>query len=206
VVDVPDDIIALAVDEVYLPLSQESSSSMRARAWRSCELPGQRYRSRLERLNAHDTTSTFVGVLHRILVQPTRGVVGLVDDLFAACREHNLQLDWQADRWRVRSPRGRREELDDLPLRKSIFRAILARVAALCNERSPNSISPYGGQGELTVGTNPATVFRVAFTNTPSEQKFELMRVRLEAVDGGNGSEAAGNAPLRTEKGDTHSR
>ncbi len=35
---------------------------------------------------------------------------------------------------------------------KSVFRAILARVATLCNEQSANSVSPYGGQGELVVG------------------------------------------------------
>jgi len=99
----------------------------------------------------------------------------LVDDLLAVCLEHGLQLDWQADRCRVRSFGGGWEESIDVPLRKSVFRAILARVATLCNERIPNSVSPYGGQGELSVGANRPAVFRVTFANTPTEQKLELM-------------------------------
>src|SRR5208282_5382429 len=67
-------------------------------------------------------------------------------------------------------------------LRKSVFRAILARVAVLCNERSPNSVSPYGGQGEVSVGADPAMTFRVEFANTPDEQRLELTRVRPKAV------------------------
>src|SRR5438552_15960180 len=102
-----------------------------------------------------------------ILLHGAGGVVGLVNDLLAACREHGLQIDWEGDRCRVRSAGGDWEEVADVPVRKSAFRAILARVAALCNERTPNSVSPYGGQGELSTGTNPPGVFRVVFTNTP---------------------------------------
>jgi len=120
------------------------------------------------------TASGFSEKLRRALLQPTRGVAGLVDDLLALCGQHGLQLDWRADRFRVRPLRGDWEELIDIPLRKSVFRAILARVAALCNQQTPNSVSPYGGQGELSAGANPPTVFRVTFANTPAEQKLEL--------------------------------
>jgi hypothetical protein len=113
-------------------------------------------------------------VLRRLLSQPTRGVVGLVDDLLTVCREQGLELDWQADRCRVRPAGGDWEELSGVPLRKSVFRAVLARVAALCNEQTPNSVSPYGGQAELPAGANPAAVFRVFFANTPTEQKLRL--------------------------------
>jgi hypothetical protein len=121
------------------------------------------------------TPSRYAEMLRRILVHPTRGVAGLVDDLLAVCREHGLQLDWQADRCRVRSSGSDWEELLDVPLRKSVFRAVLARIAALCNERTPQSVSPYGGQGHLAVGTNPLAVFRVTFANTPAAQQLELM-------------------------------
>jgi hypothetical protein len=90
------------------------------------------------------------------------------------CREQSLQLDWQGDRCRIRTLAGGSEEVLDRPLRKSVFRAVLARVATLCNERNPNSVSPYGGQGELSVGADPPTTFRVTFTNTTEEQKLEL--------------------------------
>jgi hypothetical protein len=110
--------------------------------------------------------------------EPNRGgVVGLVDDLLALCREHGLQLNWQADRCRVGPLGAQPLELTEIPLPKSVFRAILARMAALCNERNPNSVSPYGGEGELTVCTDPPAVFRVTFTNTPGEQKVEVRRL-----------------------------
>jgi hypothetical protein len=121
------------------------------------------------------TTSQVSDEFRRALVHPTRGVAGLVDDLLGVCQKHGLQLDWQADRCRVRSFGGEWEELVDVPLRKSVFRAILARVAALCNERTPNSVSPYGGHGQLAVGADPRSVFRVTFANTPAEQKLELL-------------------------------
>jgi hypothetical protein len=103
-------------------------------------------------------------------MQPAGGIAGLVDDLLTACREHGLQLDWQAGRWRVRSFAEDWHELEEVPLRKSAFRALLARLVTLCNEQRPGSCSPYGGQGEITVGSSPATVFRLVFTNTPSDQ------------------------------------
>src|SRR5690348_13824080 len=109
------------------------------------------------------TTSPVARLLRGAPLHPSRGLPGLVDDLLAVCREHGLQLDWQVDRCRVRRCGGDWEELPDLPLRKSVFRAVLARIAVLCNERTPNSVSPYGGQGELSVGANPPAVFRVTF-------------------------------------------
>jgi hypothetical protein len=130
-----------------------------------------------------NTTSHPSKAVLNVLTQPTRGVVGLVDDLLKACWEHGLHLDWQADRCRVRSPGGKWEEWVDVPLRKSVFRAILARVAALCNERAPSSVSPYGGQGELSVGADPAAVCRITFVNTPAEQKLELL-TGTELADG----------------------
>jgi anti-anti-sigma factor len=127
-------------------------------------------------------------LLRRILLHPTGGIAGLVDDLLAACLKLGLQLDCHPDRWRVRSSGGGWEELKDLSLRKSVFRALLARLAALCNERTPNSVSPYGGQGELSAGADPAAVFRVVFVNTASGQQFQLAAVTPPA---------AGTAPQR---------
>src|SRR5689334_4493146 len=120
------------------------------------------------------TASSFSGLLRPVLAHPTRGVVGLVDDLLATCREHGLELDWQAGRCRVRPRGGDWEEWVDVPLRKSVFRAVLARLAALCNERVPNSVSPYGGRGQFSTAADPATVFTIAFTNTTAEQRLEL--------------------------------
>jgi hypothetical protein len=118
--------------------------------------------------------TTIPELLRQVLTHPTGGITGLVDDLLMLCFEHHLQLDWQANRFRVRSSGGDWEELLEVPLRKSVFRAVLARVAVLCNERNPNSVSPYGGQGELSIGEGSPAVYRITFANTPGEQKLEL--------------------------------
>jgi hypothetical protein len=121
-----------------------------------------------------DNNSLALERLRQALTLPTRGVLGLVDDLLAVSREGGIQLDWKADQCRVQFRGGGIE----VPLRKSVVRAALARIAVLCNQRQPNSVSPYGGQGELLVGTDPA--LRVAFVNTPEVQSLELTPLRNE--------------------------
>ena len=101
-----------------------------------------------------NTTSEVTNLLRQLLLFPSNGVVGLVDDLLKVCREHGLQVEWRPDCCRVRCDKGGWEELTDVQLSKSTFRAILARIATLCNERIPNSASIYGGQGELSCGTD----------------------------------------------------
>jgi hypothetical protein len=113
--------------------------------------------------------------------RPTdRGVVGLVDDLLRLCSEQGLELDWHADHCRVRSVGVEPEASIDVPLPQSAFRAALARLAALCTDRNHGSVSPYGGEGELMVGDDSSTVYRVAFTNTLSTQRVRLTPVQQE--------------------------
>jgi hypothetical protein len=121
--------------------------------------------------------SPFSERVQRAFDPTQRGVVGLVDDLLRLCPEQGLQLDWQGNRCRVRPLGAQPQELTEIPLPKSVFRAILARIAALCNERIPNSVTPYGGEGELWACTNPPTIFRVTFTNSPGEQRLEVRRL-----------------------------
>jgi hypothetical protein len=119
--------------------------------------------------------------------RPTpRGVVGLVDDLVRIGREHPLRLDYAGGVCRVRV--GGEGEFH-LPVPKSVFRAALARVAALCNEQSPDAVTPYGGAGELPGGGDGAAL-RVTFTNTPAELGVDLEPVSDGAAKGaafGNG-------------------
>lgn len=128
--------------------------------------------------------TAFAESIHKAFRPTPRAVVGLVDDLLGLCREQELVLDWHDDHCRVRTIDVDPEETVEAPLAKAVFRAVLARLAALCNERHPGSVSPYGGEGELTVGTNPPIVCRVVFTNTPSEQRVQLTRVKAERPNG----------------------
>jgi hypothetical protein len=117
------------------------------------------------------TTSVRLDDLRSLFACPDVSVIEIVDALLQRCREHRLQFEWQGDRLRARSSGG---VWSDIPLRKSVFRAILARLAVLCNERTPNAVSPYGGEGVLEIGDNALAIVRVSFTNTSAEQKLEL--------------------------------
>jgi hypothetical protein len=121
--------------------------------------------------------------LQVVLTSPTRGIAALVNDFLTVCHEQRLQLNWQAGHLHARALGGDAEDEIDVPIPKSVFRAILARVAALCDERSPGSVSPYGGAGELSIEGNPPKILRVAFTNTPGEQRVDLTPVPAKSID-----------------------
>ena len=128
------------------------------------------------------TTSHAAESLLSIFERADSGIVPLVDDLLRFCAEQNVQLDWNSDRFRLRSLGDGSEEEFELPLPKSAFRAVLARVAALCNQRSPETVSPYGGQGDLPCGTKSPALLRVTFANTTDEQTLEVVPVAESPV------------------------
>src|SRR5437667_10452164 len=123
-------------------------------------------------------TGQLTGAFRSILEHPKGDVVRLVDDLLRACPEPGVRLDWQADRCRVCSLTDEWEEVIDGPLRKSVFRAMLARVAALCNEYRPYSVSAYGGQGEVSIVVDQPRALWLSFANTPDEQWLKLENAR----------------------------
>src|ERR1700730_10279557 len=68
--------------------------------------------------------------------QPTpRGVVGLVDDLLGLCRLYQLRINFGDGHCSVRRLRADAQESLNVPVPKSVFRAALARIAAICNEQ-----------------------------------------------------------------------
>jgi hypothetical protein len=112
--------------------------------------------------------------LRRAFAPTQGGIVGLTDQLLAACVGSDVEFKRDGNRcvysWTVNGET--REAL--VPLPPAAFRTILARVAALCNEYSPNAVTPYGGEGLVTVKGPPPTVVRVAFVNIPNEQRLEV--------------------------------
>ena len=114
--------------------------------------------------------------LRRAFAPTQGGIVGLTDQLLEACVGSDVEFKRVGDRcvchWTVN---GETQEAL-VPLPPAAFRTILARIAALCNEYSPNAVTPYGGEGLLTVKGPPPTVVRVAFVNTPDEQRLEVRR------------------------------
>lgn len=119
-----------------------------------------------------------------------RGVVGLVDDLLGLCRAHQLRLRFADGQCSVGWLGADETEALHVPLPKSVFRAALARVAALCNEQRPGSVTPYRGEGEVVVPSpdspnfaSPSTC-HVSFINTPAEQQLDMRFSRSSAGDG----------------------
>jgi hypothetical protein len=128
--------------------------------------------------------SSFLELVREAFRPTHRGVVGLVDDLLGLCSEQGFELDWRADHCRVCCVGVEPVEFIEVPLPKSVFRAVLARLATLCNARNPGSVSPYGGEGELLVGVDRATVCQVAFTNTSNAQRVRLTRIVQDNQEG----------------------
>jgi len=119
------------------------------------------------------STASFVERVRLVFTPTPLAVLGLVDDLLELCREQPLSVNFRDGKCFV-SPAGDVTNSVEVPLPRSAFRAVLARVAALCNETRPNSVSPYGGAGEVCVGNDSRTTLRVDFTNTPDEQRLEV--------------------------------
>jgi hypothetical protein len=121
-----------------------------------------------------NTATSLADALAKAFDPPASGFVGIVDNLLQLCRGGDMELAWRSNACHIRVRQGTAGETLDLPLRKGVLRAILARVAALCNQRQPGSVSPYGGRGEIHVGPGPQAVFSANFVNTAAEQSLRL--------------------------------
>jgi len=112
------------------------------------------------------------------------GVLGLVDELLAYCCDHGCRLSWQGGQ--IATDNGESVAVAFPP---SVHRAVIARVAALCNRHRSRSVSPYGGQGEFVVEAPTITRFRADFANTPDEQRLELVPTMIEQPSAATSSE-----------------
>ena len=118
--------------------------------------------------------------LQNALSNTSNGVVGVVDELLKVSRDFALKLHWASGRCRVVAVEdGGSDHACEVALPRSVFRAILARVATVCGEQMATTVSPYGGEGELIIGDDkPPQVLRVVFVNTTDDQRLELSKAR----------------------------
>jgi hypothetical protein len=107
----------------------------------------------------------------------------LTEEILGACVGGDVEVERVGDRCVCRWTVSGNTQEATVPLPPAAFRTILARIAALCNERSPNSVTPYGGEGLLAVKGHPATVFQVAFVNTPNKQQLKLKSLGAEVLN-----------------------
>lgn len=126
-------------------------------------------------VDSMSTVSPFAERVQDVFGQP-RDVLGLAAELLALCCEHDLRLDWRNGKCKVFPSAPSPEESVDVPITESAFRAVLARIAALCNERLPHSVSPYGGRGEVAVDGGAASVCHVAYSNRPGDLWLTMKR------------------------------
>jgi len=145
------------------------------------------------------TATALAEALAKAFDPPASGFVGIVDNLLQLCRGGDMELAWRSNACHVRIRQGTAEETLDLPLRKSVLRAMLARIAALCNQRQPGSVSPYGGRGEIHLGTDAhqAVIF-ADFVNTAAQQSARLAHLSHDgraAADQAVGSGDVGSNP-----------
>lgn len=124
--------------------------------------------------------ATLTTFLQQAFATPAGGVVALVDNLLRTCPSEGLRLDWRDEECHVRVGNGNAPIEFGVPFRKAVFRAILARVFALCNERTPG-LNPYGAEGDFESGLAPNR-FHATFVNTPGEQFLELRRLTSNPV------------------------
>ncbi len=102
-------------------------------------------------------------------------LIEVVDGLLRVCAENDMHLRMLADSGLFRSTnRGRAEHAFKNPLTKSRFRAVLARIALLCNEATPGSASPYGGMGTVPISPDRLESVYVSFANTPDEPGISI--------------------------------
>jgi len=125
-----------------------------------------------------NATTSYLDELQALLLQPTRSIIEIVDRLLSISLEHHLQIDWRENTLRVHQGDGDWEQLK-VSIRKSIFRAILARLATLANESTPNSVSLYEGRGKVSVSDHPDLLIHFSFSNSLGDQWLELAAVSI---------------------------
>ena len=104
-----------------------------------------------------------------ILSGEPRPVVDLVEELLPAFRTQAMRLEWEDGTCRVTCLPVDETDVSAVPFPRSAFRAILARIAVLCNEYELGSVSPYGGDGEFVWESQH---FAVSFSNNNQEGCF----------------------------------
>ena len=120
------------------------------------------------------TTLPLAESLKSIITRPPGGIVELVDELLSLCGEHGIRLDWKGNRCGFKTPQSNVETVLEVLVPKSVFRAILARVAVLCNNHKADAVSSYGGKSEILLGSKPRSLYQVDFLNTADEQHLQL--------------------------------
>jgi hypothetical protein len=110
----------------------------------------------------------FVNSIEELFIRGPRPVVELVWDLLSAADAHGVRLGWDDGKCDISSVRTTGEHRSvALPL--SVFRAVLARLAALCERDSHDDFSPYRWEGKLVWDADSTRHFWIDVTNNHAQ-------------------------------------
>jgi hypothetical protein len=119
----------------------------------------------------------------KLAFSPTdHGIAGLTEQLLKVCAYADVTFERIGDICVCRWAEDSENHEIQAPWAPAAFRSILARIAALCNEHSPNSVTPYGGDGIVAVDGPPAMSMQVSFVNTADEQHLKLRRYATHTI------------------------
>lgn len=104
------------------------------------------------------------------------GIVTLVDELIELSLDHGLRIRLLNGHCLAEQLMTTDKDLVEIPLPKSAFRAVLARIATICNDQHPQSVTPYRGQVKIDwrSQSGSTTVCQLEFVNTATEQQLEI--------------------------------
>lgn len=127
--------------------------------------------------------SSLIDLIAEAINDSSQGVVGLVDQLLSLCGRADAGLDCTADVLQLTNLDG---TVDSTPntLPRSVFRAALSRIAALCGAETDAEISPYGGTGKISANATSDREFLVEFENTPEHQRLQLITTQPVSTEG----------------------
>jgi hypothetical protein len=129
------------------------------------------------------TALTIQDCMQRAFAPTPRGVAGLTEQLLRASAGGGLELERMGEQCICRCTVNGDTQETPVPLRPAAFQTVLAWIAELCQERSPGSVTPYGGECLLPIPGDPATVVWVHFVNTPEKQQLQLNGVTEQATE-----------------------
>ena len=105
------------------------------------------------------------------------GVLALADELVNYCLGHQVSLTITTGNCVVVDAHNQQKEVVPITLSKVMFRALIARFAALCS--SAKTMTPYGGTGQIELPDH-SLILKVALKNTIDHQWLELVPTRID--------------------------
>ena len=123
----------------------------------------------------HEHAKDALNALLKSGADSTTDLVLFVDELLSLCDENRLLLKVQHDQCTVRvDGEGTAAERVPNPLRKSQLRAVLARIATVCAEKSNGPATPYGGEWDIWLNKDSKRQLRVSLQNTLDSQFVQI--------------------------------